>query len=336
VQRRGHGISTFAKSRRRAHAESLPHPRRSHAAPATTQHLIHYRAESLQARLEAAAARVTSLLQELHTSGERHATETFRLKRRLQEAEFAASEARRQAAALKLSSKGLTIDQVHSLVSGEEVCGLRVRSGGPVALGHLTPSGARTSRSTAAYVHTPEACTGLCRDLSVPCHLCHLALPGTRAPHSLSKSVVATVLVARNGELAAAERRLEAVRADAEAARSEATKALDAAERRRQADVAKEAAEREKLRRRELQLEVRTWGCQVRAWPGCSVWCCVGCRVGVKLGLGGWPQLYLICCIPSPLCPLPTPPLPATPARCSTSGTAQPGAPRSWRLSSQI
>jgi len=73
------------------------------------------------------------------------------------------------------------------------------------------------------------------------------------------------VLVTRNAELAVAERRLEAAKSETQAAREEGVRAVEAAERRHRADLAREAAEREKLRRRELQLEVGY--CQ---WEGCS------------------------------------------------------------------
>ena len=53
-----------------------------------------------------------------------------------------------------------------------------------------------------------------------------------------------------------AERRLEAARAEMAGVREESARALEAAERRHRADLAREQAEREKLRRRELQLEV--------------------------------------------------------------------------------
>ena len=63
--------------------------------------------------------------------------------------------------------------------------------------------------------------------------------------------------MARNAELAVAERKLEAARAEAQAVHDQGARDLEAAERRHRADLAKEAAEREKLRRRELMLEVR-------------------------------------------------------------------------------
>lgn len=77
----------------------------------------------LSARLAEAAAREVALRQELHSAGERHATEAQRFKRRLQEAEFAASEAKRRYTALQLSSRLLTLDQANSLLQGEEVRG---------------------------------------------------------------------------------------------------------------------------------------------------------------------------------------------------------------------
>jgi hypothetical protein len=103
-----------------------------------------------------------------------------------------------------------------------------------------------------------------------PCLPSHAPLPPPpRPPPSLCQSVVAQVLVTRNAELAAAERRLESARAASEAARAEAAAALDAVEARRRADAAKDAAEREKLRRRELQLEVGPGGGRESAfnWP---------------------------------------------------------------------
>lgn len=68
---------------------------------------------------------------------------------------------------------------------------------------------------------------------------------------------MAQVLLSRNAELAVAERKLEALQSDVQAARAQGVRDLEAAERRHRAEVAREAAEREKLKRRELQLEVK-------------------------------------------------------------------------------
>ena len=95
------------------------------------------------------------------------------------------------------------------------------------------------------------------------------------------QSPLAQVLVARNSELATAERQLAAARADVEAARQDNTAALETMERRHRAELAREAAEREKLRRRELQLEVtqRTGGWEgLRAQGSRERWLC-GCRM---------------------------------------------------------
>ncbi|GBF98849.1 hypothetical protein Rsub_11453 [Raphidocelis subcapitata] len=78
------------------------------------------RETALSARLQEASARELALRQELHAAGERHATESFRLKRRVQEAEHAASDAKRRYTALQLSSRGLTADLANSLLHGEE------------------------------------------------------------------------------------------------------------------------------------------------------------------------------------------------------------------------
>jgi len=80
------------------------------------------REEAMQVRVQEAASRELVLRQELHAAGERHATEVFRLKRKLQEVEFACQEARRQVTALRLSNKTLTLDQAENILQGEEVC----------------------------------------------------------------------------------------------------------------------------------------------------------------------------------------------------------------------
>lgn len=77
------------------------------------------------------------------------------------------------------------------------------------------------------------------------------------------QSPLAQVLVARNAELAAAERRLEAARGEVAAARDQGARDLEAAERRHRAELSKEGEERKKLRQRELVLEVRP---AVAAW----------------------------------------------------------------------
>ncbi|KAI8477167.1 MAG: hypothetical protein J3K34DRAFT_515847 [Monoraphidium minutum] len=74
----------------------------------------------LVAQLSDASGRELALRQELHAAGERAATEAFRLRSRLKEAELAAGEARRRLAALQLSSKGLTLDTAQSILQGEE------------------------------------------------------------------------------------------------------------------------------------------------------------------------------------------------------------------------
>lgn len=74
----------------------------------------------------------------------------------------------------------------------------------------------------------------------------------------------------RNAELALAERRLEEAGAQLQAARDEGARKLEALERRHRCELAKQAEERERLRRRELQLEVCEGGASpcMRAWEG--------------------------------------------------------------------
>ncbi|KIY99712.1 hypothetical protein MNEG_8250 [Monoraphidium neglectum] len=76
--------------------------------------------EALMTHLSEASGRELVLRQELSVAQDKAATEAFRLRTRLKEAEFRLQEARRRLAALQLSSKGLTLDQAQSILQGED------------------------------------------------------------------------------------------------------------------------------------------------------------------------------------------------------------------------
>jgi hypothetical protein len=77
--------------------------------------------EALALQLQQHKEREVKLHQELGEVKERHASEVVRLRRKVAEAEAACQDARRQVAALRLSSKGLTLDQAETILHGEEV-----------------------------------------------------------------------------------------------------------------------------------------------------------------------------------------------------------------------
>ena len=77
----------------------------------------------METHLQEGSARVMLLQQELGAAQERHAAEAGRLRVRIKELEMALQKARRQVAAVQLSSKGLTLDQALDILQGDEVGG---------------------------------------------------------------------------------------------------------------------------------------------------------------------------------------------------------------------